>query len=129
MSRDWDKTAIWLAWLALPTTALNYWRAWDQLPIHMAVHFDATWRPNGFTSKEGSLLFALGVITFMLVLCTAASYIVRALNPRSSWPVLIAFYVALGFCWYGSNSIVEYNLHSRQQTPHSAAVQSQLPRG
>ncbi len=127
MNRDWYKTAIWLAWLALPTTALNYWRAWNQLPMSMAVHFDATWRPNGFTSKVGSLLFALGVITFMLVLCTAASYIVQALNPRSSWPVLIAFYVALGFCWYGSNSIVEYNLHSGAQTPHTAGWQ--LPRG
>ncbi|MGA2920357.1 MAG: DUF1648 domain-containing protein [Candidatus Sulfotelmatobacter sp.] len=129
MNWDWYKTAIWLAWLALPTTALNYWRAWDRLPMRMAVHFKANWQPNGWTTREGSLLFALGVITFMLVLCTAASYIVRALKPRSSWPVLIAFYVGLGFCWYGSNSIVEYNLHGGRQTPQSACVRGQLARG
>jgi hypothetical protein len=31
---------VWLTWLALPLTALDYWRAWDQLPTRMAVHFD-----------------------------------------------------------------------------------------
>jgi hypothetical protein len=129
MTRDWYKTAIWLAWLALPATALNYWRAWDRLPMRMAVHFDANWRPNGWTTREGSLLFALGIITFMLILCTVMAYIVRALKPRSSWPVLIAFYVGLGFCSYGSDSIVEYNLHVEKLTPHAACVGWQLPRG
>jgi hypothetical protein len=129
MNWDWYKTAIWLAWLALPTTALNYWRAWDRLPMRMAVHFDAHWRPDGWTTKEGSLRFALWVVTFMLVLCTAASYTVRARKPRSSWLVLISFYVALGFCWYGSNSLVEYNLQSGRQLQHSAVVRSQLPPG
>ncbi len=122
VNRDWYKTAIWLPWLLLPATALNYWRAWEQLPMRMAVHFDANWRPNGWTTREGSLLFALGIITFMLVLCTVMAYVVRALKPQSSWPVLIAFYVALGFCCYGSNSIVQYNLHSNQGAPRSAAA-------
>jgi len=129
MNRDRYQTAIWLAWLALPSTALNYWRAWDQLPMRMAVHFDAHWRPNGWATKEGSPLFAICVVTFMLVLCTAASYIVRALKPRSSWPVLISFHVALGFCWYGRNSLVEYNLQSGRQLRHSAVVRSQPPPG
>jgi hypothetical protein len=57
------------------------------------------------------------------------AYIVRALKPRSSWPVLIAFYVGLGFCSYGSDSIVEYNLHVEKLTPHAACVGWQLPRG
>ncbi len=129
MNRDWYKTAIWLAWLALPSTALNYWRAWDRLPMRMAVHFDVNWQPNGWTTREGSLLFALTVTTFMLVLCTVAAYVVRALKPRSSWPVLISFYVALGFCWYGSNSLVKYNLQRAQQARHSSCVRWQLPRG
>jgi hypothetical protein len=37
--------------------------------------------------------------------------------------------VGLGFCCYGSNSIVEYNLHGGRQTPHSVCVRGQLPRG
>jgi uncharacterized membrane protein len=126
MNRDWYKTAIWLAWLALPITGLNYWLAWDRLPMRMAVHFDANWQPNGYTTKEGSLYFALIVIAFMLVLCTAASYAVRALKPQSSWPVLIAFCVALGFCCYGANAIVEYNLHRVQPSQQSARVHGQL---
>ena len=32
MNRDWYKPLVWLMWVALPATALNYWRAWDQLP-------------------------------------------------------------------------------------------------
>ena len=47
MKRDWYTLATWLMWLALPITALNYWRVWDRLPARMAVHFDANWQPNG----------------------------------------------------------------------------------
>ena len=32
MNRNWYKPLVWLMWLALPATALNYWRAWEQLP-------------------------------------------------------------------------------------------------
>ena len=46
----------------LPITALNYWRAWDQLPARMAVHFDANWQPNGYTSREGALMLGLGIM-------------------------------------------------------------------
>jgi hypothetical protein len=126
MNRDWYKTAIWLAWLTLPITGLNYWRAWDRLPARMAVHFDANWQPNGYTTREGSLYFALLVTTFMLVVCTVMSFVIRALKPQSSWPVLISFYVALGFCCYGSNAIVEYNLHRVQQSQQSAHVRRLL---
>ena len=119
MNRDWYQAAIWLGWRALPATALNYWHAWDRLPARMAVHFNANWQSNGRTTKEGSLLLALDLITFMLTLCTVAAYVVQALNPRSSWPVLIAFYGALGFGWYGSNSIGEYNLHRDRQARHT----------
>ena len=59
-------------WLALPITALNYWRAWDQLPARMAVHFDANWQPNGYTSREGSLMLGLGIMAFLLVVFTVA---------------------------------------------------------
>ena len=125
MKTNWYKTAIWLPWLALPAAAFKFWWAWERLPARMAVHFNANWQPNGWTTKQGSLLFALAVIAFMLVVCTVASYAVLALKPQSSWPVLIAFYVALGFCCYGSNSIVNYNLQVSQgpYCPNCAAIQ------
>ncbi len=129
MNRKIFEMAIWLPWVALPTTALNYWRSWDRLPMRMAVHFDANWQPNGWTSREGSLLFALGLIAFMLVVCTGASYFVLALNPRPAWLALIALYVGLGFCWYGSNAIVKYNLQTKQHAQHAARLGVEVLRG
>jgi hypothetical protein len=111
MNRDWYKPAVWLMWLALPITALTYWRVWDQLPLRMAVHFDANWQPNGYTSREGSLMLGLGIMAVMLMLFTIAGLVVRALKPASSWPMLVGFYVALGLLWFINSSIVERNLN------------------
>jgi hypothetical protein len=114
-------------WLALPITTLTYWRVWDRLPMRMAVHFDANWQPNGYTSREGSLMLGLGIMAVMLILFTIAGLIVRALKPASSWPMLVVFYVVLGFLWFGNNSIVEWNLnpppsHSELMGTKSPAV-------
>ncbi|HKH98425.1 MAG TPA: DUF1648 domain-containing protein [Candidatus Sulfotelmatobacter sp.] len=117
MNRDWYKPAIWLMWLALPTTALNYWRAWDHLPARMAVHFDANWQPNGYTSREGALELGLGIMAVMLVLFTVAGLIAHALKPSASWPMLVVFYVVLGFISYGNYSIVRFNLNLLARHP------------
>jgi hypothetical protein len=98
-------------WLALPVTALNYWRAWDHLPSRMAVHFDANWQPNGWTTREGSMMMALGITGFLLLIFTVASYAVRMHKPGSAWPVLMAFYLALGLFTFASNWIVQRNLN------------------
>ncbi len=105
--------AVLLMWLALPVNALNYWRAWDQLPARMAVHFDANWQPNGYTSREGALYLGLGIMAFMLVLFTVSALIARTMKPSASWPVLVVAYVTLGFCWFGNCSIVNFNLKAR----------------
>jgi len=110
-------------WLALPVTALKYWRAWDRLPARMAVHFNANWRPNGYTSREGSLLLGLGIMVAMLILFTVVGLLVRAMNPPASGPMLVVFYVVLGFLWFGNNSIVDWNLRQ----PASAPVKLQGP--
>jgi uncharacterized protein DUF1648 len=126
MNREFYKLAIWLMWLALPVTALNYWRAWDRLPMRMAVHFDINWRPNGYTSREGSLMFALGVMAFLLVVFTVAAYAVTVHKPGSAWPVLIVFYLVLGSFWFASNWIVKTNLFMQQ--PGQAPVNIEVPR-
>jgi hypothetical protein len=118
MDRHWFKALVGLMWLALPITALNYWSAWDQLPTRIAVHFDANWRPNGFTSREGALELGLGIMGFMLVVSTVGALVAHALKPSgAAWALLAVFYVALGFVWYGNHSIIEFNLSA--QPSHS----------
>ena len=113
MKRDWYKTLTWIMWLALPITALNYWRAWDQLPPSMAVHFDVNNHPNGYTTKEGALELGLGIMAFMLVTSTIAALVSHALKPSSSWPVLVISYIVLAFICYGNNAIVAFNLKAQ----------------
>jgi hypothetical protein len=111
-------------WIALPINALNYWRVWDQLPSRMAVHFDASWQPNGYTSKEGAVTLGLGIMATMLVIFSIAMLTSRALKPSSSWPVLIISYFVLGVIWYANNSIVDFNM--KAQSTHSQLVGGQI---
>ena len=127
MNRGFYKLATWLMWLALPTTALNYWRAWDHLPVRMAVHFDAHWQPNGYTSREGSLMLALVIMAFLLIIFTVGAHAVRVNKPSAAWPVLIMLYLALGFFWFASNWIVQRNLQSDDQSPHAVLAHSEFP--
>jgi len=127
MNSSWHKPPVWLIWvmwLALPLSWLEYRQNWDQLPARMAVHFNANWQPNGFTSREGALDLGLGIMGFMLVVFTIASFAVRALQPQAAWPALALSYVVLGFCWYGNHSIIKFNLNA--QPAHAAARVSQL---
>jgi hypothetical protein len=125
MTRSWYTTAIWMMWLALPITALNYWGAWDQLPARMAVHFDANWQPNGYTSREGAVMLGLGIMAFLLVIFTVGGFILRATRSSPAWSLLAFFYVILGVSWYGNKRIVEYNLNA--QPAHSELVGSPSP--
>jgi uncharacterized membrane protein (UPF0136 family) len=114
-------------WVALPATALGYWRNWDQLPMRMAVHFDANWQPNGYSSREGSLMLALGVSAFMLVVFTVAAYAVRVNKPSAALPVLVMFYLALGLLWFVNDWIVQRSLPDRNQRPRAVLVRSEFP--
>ena len=128
MARTWYKTLVVLMWLALPTSAWDYWHVWDQLPVRMAVHFDANWQPNGYTSREGALQLGLGIMVVLLVLFTVATLIIHALKPPAAWPALVISYVVLGFCWYGNYSIVKFNLNAQAQTTQLSVLRSQPPR-
>src|SRR3954464_12442345 len=106
------KTAVLLMWLALPTSAWEYRKTWEQLPGRMAVHFDANWQPNGYTSREGALQLGLGIMVVMVLLFTVATLLIYALKPPAAWPALVISYVVLGFCWYANYSIVNFNLNA-----------------
>jgi hypothetical protein len=107
------KIAVVLMWLALPISAWEYRSVWQQLPARMAVHFDANWQPNGYTSREGALQLGLGIMGLMLVIFTLSTLIVQSMKPNAAWPVLLVAYVVLGFCWYGNHMIVKFNLNAQ----------------
>jgi hypothetical protein len=117
MNSAWHKPPVFvvlLMWLALPLSWMEYHQNWEQLPARMAVHFDANWHPNGFTSREGALELGLGIMAVMLLIFTVSSFAVRALKPQAGWPALLIAYVAIGFVWYGNHSIVKFNLNSQR---------------
>ena len=114
MTRNWHKPLIWAMWLFKLTAAWTYWHVWEQLPARMAVHFDANWQPNGFTSKEASVELGLGIMAVMLVLITVTTLIIDTLKPSAFWPALVISYVVLAVCWYANYSIVKFNLQAQQ---------------
>ena len=116
--------ATWLMWLALPLTASTYLRVWDRLPRRMAVHFDITWQPNGWTSREGALYLGLGVIAFMLVTFTVGAYAARAGQPKAAWPLMVMFYLILTGLWLVNNWIAHRNLNA--QPSQSALLHAKL---
>jgi hypothetical protein len=128
MNREWYKPPawlIWLMWLALPISAMEYRQSWDQLPVRMAVHFDANWQPNGFTSRQGALELGLGIMAVMLVLFTVGAFAARALKQSAAWPLLVVFYVVLGFIWYGNHAIIQFNL--KAQSPQAELQHTKFP--
>jgi len=115
MNRRWFQVMTWLMWLALPLTALRYWQVWGRLPAHMATHFDAFGRPNGWMSRQVSLEFALGITAFLLLIFTLVSYFAhrRQTADAVSWALLGFFYLVVGFICSVNNSILEHNLTGR----------------
>jgi hypothetical protein len=113
MNQSWHKPLILLMWLALPASGWMYWSAWDRLPARMAVHFDANWQPNGYTSREGAVQLGLGILVSMLLLFTVTTLIVDALKPQAFWPAVVIAYFVLGVCSYANYSIVNFNLEAK----------------
>jgi uncharacterized membrane protein len=112
MNRDWYKTAIWLMWLALPFTLADYGLVWDQLPARMAIHFDANWHPNGWTSRDGAFLLAVGVVFVMLLVLSVVTYVMRRspVPKVMPWAMLVFCYAVLIFVCAVNHWVVHYNL-------------------
>jgi len=113
MTRTIYRIAVLLMWLALPVSAWEYRSMWNQLPARMAIHFDANWQPNGYTSRQGALELGLGIMLVMLVMFTLATLIIHALKPGAAWAALGIAYALLGLCCYGNHSIVKFNLNAQ----------------
>jgi hypothetical protein len=130
MKSTWLKAGVLLMWLALPISAWEYRSVWEKLPARMAVHFDANWQPNGYTSRQGALELGLGIMAVMLVMFTLSTLIIQGLKPTAAWPALLIAYIVVGFCWYGNHSIVKFNLnaHKEQQNSQLSVVSSHIPK-
>lgn len=117
-------------WVAVPLTAFDYWQAWDQLPARMAVHFNADWRANGWATREASFGLAMGVVVFLLLGFTAASYVVR-MQPVPEfmrWVSLAFFYGVLVFVCAVNHWVVRYNLGERTTSAVQSARSAQFYR-
>ena len=107
--------AVWLMWIAVPLTAFDYWLAWDRLPARMAIHFNADWRANGWASREAALGFAMGVVVFMLLVFTVASYVacIPSVPAFTRWVLPTFFYGVLVLVCAVNHWVVRYNLSER----------------
>ena len=99
-----------MLWLALPLTALQYWSVWDQLPGRMATHFGVAGQPNGWMTRETSLIFAMVVTTLVLVALTWALTRVRKPDVLA-WSLLAMLYVVMGALFSINVAVLNYNLH------------------
>jgi Domain of unknown function (DUF1648) len=103
------KLGIALLWLVLPLIALRYWLVWDQLPARMATHFNGANQPNGWMSREASLIFILVLCVF--VVATFSVVLARIHQPdATAWALLGMFYVVLAFIYWISAEVLSYNL-------------------
>lgn len=108
MNRKWW-ISIAIMWLALPAVALRYWSVWDSLPLRMATHFNAANQPNGWMTREASLMFILGLMAFLLALFTVILSFIRKPD-TGTWAVLGLFYVILAVVYRISDLVIDYNL-------------------
>jgi hypothetical protein len=118
MERKLFLAAVVIPWLVIPLTARNYSRAWERLPPRVAVHFDANWRPNGWTSREGARTLALGMQSFLLAVFTIAAFAVSRVRVSSvpQWALVAVFYLVIGLVYFVNQWIVDRSL-AQQSAP------------
>ncbi|HEX4560442.1 MAG TPA: SdpI family protein [Gemmatimonadales bacterium] len=68
----------WFGFVVAAVALAVTWWAWDRLPPHMATHWDASGRVNGYSPRTFGGLFAPGLI----VLLTLLFQVLPMLDPR-----------------------------------------------
>src|SRR5947208_16981186 len=101
------KTLGALIWLSLPATVVLYALAWDQLPARLATHFDFSGHPNGWMSREGSLVFFILFAT--LISATVAWVLSRVRRPDSpAWALVSLFCIIGGLLLGADGAVISY---------------------
>lgn len=123
MSRKMFYLGIVVLWLMLPLVGLEFWLVWDDLPAHMATHFNAAGQPNGWMSREVALEFGLGVMAFLLIVFTPILWLVsRHKADRFTWAFLAFCFVVAGFVAYGNHQVLAYNLEGKPVHPEPLLI-------
>jgi len=118
MHRRIFQLATVFLWLALPLVALQYRQVWDQLPAHVATHFNAAGQANGWMSREQAIRFGVGFMALLLAIFTPILfYMNRRRTDAFSWAMLIFCALVLGFMIEVNRGIVNYNLHGTSALP------------
>ncbi len=118
MHRRIFQLAIVFLWLALPLVALQYRQVWDQLPVHVATHFNAAGQANGWMSRDQAIKFGVGFIAFLLAIFTPLLlYMTRSRVDAFSWAMLAFCALVLGIMAGVNRGIVNYNLHGTSMLP------------
>jgi uncharacterized membrane protein len=110
METDDATKRLWVLWLALPLTALNYRLCWSRLPARIAMHYDASGRPDSWASPDGARTFSLGFLAAVLVVVTAVGYLVAYQRPDRAKPALVLLYLVVGLLVAFLNGFVWVNL-------------------
>lgn len=123
MNRRIFQLATVLLWLALPLVALQYRQVWDQLPAHVATHFNAAGQANGWMSRDQAIKFGVGFIAFLLAIFTPLLlYVARRGVDAFSWALLGFCGLVLGFMVEVNRSIVHYNLYGTPLLPAAGLI-------
>ncbi len=123
MHRRIFQLAIVFLWLALPLVALQYRQIWDQLPAHVATHFNAAGEANGWMSRDQALRFGVGFMAFLLTLFTLLLlFTARSRVDSFSWALLAFCALILGFMVEVNRGIVNYNLHGTSMLPGAILI-------
>ena len=111
MNRRPFQFAIAILWLTLPLVAIQYWRVWDQLPVRMATHFNATGQPNGWMSREVAVEFGVGIIAFLLLVFTPILWTISRRHVDGfAWAFLTFCALITGVVDFGNHAVINYNL-------------------
>ena len=109
MNRRFWHLGIAFLWVAIPAIYYQYQNVWDRLPARMATHFDINNHPNGWSPKESSMWFILGVTAFVVLLATVLLARIRKPD-TAAWAILAMFFLVLGVLYRASSTVIEYNL-------------------
>jgi uncharacterized membrane protein len=111
-SRNAFRALTALVWIAVPVAAVLYALAWNELPPRLATHFNFANQPNGWMSREGSLVFFL--IFAALMAGTASFVLSRVTRPDpTAWVLLAFFYIILGVLIWAERCVIAYNVDGR----------------
>jgi hypothetical protein len=123
MHRRIFQLATLVLWLALPLVALLYRQVWDQLPVHVATHFNAAGQANGWMSRDQAVNFGVGFTAFLLVVFTVQLlFMTRTRVDAFSWAMLAFTALVVGFLVEVNRGIVNYNLHGTPMLPGTMLI-------